>query len=200
LVSIEFAHIYADEVPSAEHFESAGFAADLKRSLEQENWRVRLDVLIDDYNTRDTTLDLPGFVHLLDSWGAPPDVVGSEASLVPAAEDLLANSSRASRSARQYLASHGRMPCSALLTSWHLLRLLGGRPPSGFFLHGQPSAWNTDGADLLINILHPRSAEVEMKALPLMSTRVGPSLQDRITEVYLEAESQPGTHRPRSLA
>ena len=111
-VSLEFAHIYADEPIGPEHLVAAQTMVDVRSEMEAQGLAVSTTVLVDDYNPVYKPLDVGHFIRTLGSLGANPDWVSSEAALVPFGHELLDHLPRRTRrSQERYLDSAGRLSC-----------------------------------------------------------------------------------------
>lgn len=159
-VSLEFGHIYVDEEPSSAHSLGVSLAKHLRTGYEDAGHIVELELLIDDYNPQQSSLDVARYVASLDGSGMRPTTITFESELVPAAERLLRfTRRRVARSYIQYFEKKGKMPCSVLVAAWYLRRLerLGGlcdRPVSDA---------------QIVNVLEERFRESEIAALDLLA-------------------------------
>jgi hypothetical protein len=162
-VSVEFAHIYADEAFGDEQIAGARELLRQARRMAVTGQTYSLAVLIDDYNPAVNTLDTSDFVRSLAAHGAAPDHVVLESSIAPIAQEFLRSVSRRERrSLERHAESRGRMPCALLLAAWHLIRL--GAPVSAPVA---AAGWPPAG-DESLTILPARFAPVEDRALEII--------------------------------
>lgn len=167
-LSVEFAHVYADEAFGPEHLAAAEEARLLREELETSGLTYSLSVLIDDYNPLSPTLNVAGFVRQLSEHGPTPDHVVLEGSLIENARSFLAGlNGREGRGLRRYIESRGRFPCALLLAVWHLVRL-GAMPlPPTSEMRG--ACTNPLVGEESLTILPSRFTSVEHRALELIA-------------------------------
>lgn len=166
--SIEFAHIYIDEVFNGNHHESITVLKELESNTDVRFSKV---VLIDDYNAESNEFSVDHFLNSINQKGANTDFYVFESDLVPLADVLLASieKPKIARMYNSYIERKGKYPCSLLTATWYLVRL--GRIDGGDILHIYNTDLNRENivADRLINILPTSFKEVEKDVHKLIS-------------------------------
>jgi hypothetical protein len=186
--SIEFAHTYTDEIPGVEQAISCKVASRISDALLPDGWTIRSEVLLDDYNVTETITTAETLRTYLDQFGHSPDFVASEASLVPAATELIQVPGRARASARRFLEQRGIVPCSALVAAWEIMRLESRQPPESMFLFGSLADWDAIRPQVVIQVLPTRYSEVELQADPIIVDELGTDGFTRLIRVYHPSE------------
>ena len=161
--NIEYAHIYTNESFSDEHLKSIKILQKILQDFKKQNKTYSLAILIDDYNPSESILDVKGFVNKLSEVGAEPDYVGYEAKLASLSEMLIKKlPNRLRKQYLRYINRKNRIPCSLLVTIWHLLRL--GLLESDIKYFEQLSKHKPFIGKNIITILPARFKNVEEKA------------------------------------
>lgn len=162
-VSVEYAHIYADETFGPEQLRGIREMLRLAGGFRRAGRSYSLAVLVDDYNPDLKTLSVPGLVAALTGHGAAPDHVIMESALAPLAEAFLDRvSGRDGRGLRRYVRSHGKVPCALLLAAWHLVRL--GALPTPCSSQNAPPLIGRES----LTVLPLRFASVEARAFEII--------------------------------
>lgn len=193
-VSIECAHIYADEVVSDQHAESVLIARQETARLAHRGKTVRSVVLIDDIHAtaRRTTSD--EVRRMIAQFGHDVDAVVEESSLIAVTKRVIRRLPRESlywepfrRAAKRVLflatadgaialggVNNGRFEptCALLVAAWHLARL-GALP-----VQGVPTA------KLVTSVLEERYRSVEMKALRIIEASRLREFAKGITHIF----------------
>jgi hypothetical protein len=180
-ISVEFAHVYADEQLGAEQDLSAVEAA----RISAEHDDVQRVVLVDDYNAVVAPQRLGALLAELRELAPPEDVIASEAALAPAAQMLLRSmaAGRERRSIERYVRDRRRWPCSLLTAAWYLVRLGELPAPERLFLTSDPLR----PAAELVNLLPARFGESERRAMALLGASSFAACASRIHTRLLPA-------------
>lgn len=186
--SIEFAHIYADEVFGDEQAKSIDIAKEVIESLKEQRRSFVTSILIDDYNPSELTLDEEEFLKWVRSFGIDIDFVGHEAGFAPISDALLTEIPKSKLKLEYFhghqknvLLLHGKHniglkeyrgkltkhTCSILSAAWTLCRLGIYKSPSGSItsLSGKPFS-----ANKIITILPEKYKEGENKVLDIIKS------------------------------
>jgi hypothetical protein len=183
IVSIEYAHIYADDLPNIEQKLSVECTREVCDRFRTLGVKVRLEVFVDDYNTTQNTLDVTDIQEFLQSAGLEPQFIASESALVESATALLDEAGRAGAGGRQFLQKRGRVPCSALIAAWYLARL-NLIDSKSLLLAGTLDAWRSSVPQILLSVLPDYYQGVEEQARRLLGSARSDLALDRISTFY----------------
>lgn len=166
--SIEFAHIYVDQIFNTDYKKSSQRVKEIASNLEETNKSYNLALLIDDYNPKRHLLNVDKYINKLANLGLAPDYVVFESELTKLTDEVLSviYDDRLRNSYQRYM-NKKHIPCSFLVATWYLLRLgLLDRQAINFYYENRSKSFT---AQSLINVLHPRYQSVEQKAQELIS-------------------------------
>lgn len=180
--NIEFAHIYVNENIASEHYQAIKIAKEKSSELKQQDKGCVLTVLIDDYNSSESILDIDEFLKELEISGAKPDYVVYESKLAQYKDRILNEmSGKLKKRYLRYINGHNKCPCSFLIAIWHLLRL--GFLENGHIIHNIDEKPFT--AQKIITILPQRYAGIEKKALDIIkSTKFKNLVEDKLDYIF----------------
>lgn len=189
--SVEFFHIYTDEVIGDTHRASLNYLREAKKA-----WGMQQDliVLIDNYNPERHVLTEEEVLSYLEEEGFTPDYYALEGDMVKNAQLLLETitSKKLKKNYEKYISSRHKYPCSLLTASWYLTRL--GKLPHGSLIKS-PKNKSYRQASRLINILPQDYKEVEQRALELIAKSAWSSEVNNIQDLFYPA----GSHRKIDL-
>lgn len=158
MISVEYAHIYADKPLSSEQVES------IERLPDLSGEEAQFVVMLDDYNAPSYAGQAMDLGFTLERCGKEPDAIYRESSLVGAAAALLAQlPARESRQIHKWVRKKGKFPCSLLTAAWYAMRL--GKIPA------HPDSYRgriIEPADRLVNVLPVYYEANERKAFELL--------------------------------
>lgn len=165
--SIEFAHIYVDQIFNKDYKQMAPKVKEIISSLNEGEKNYSLSILIDDYNPKRHLLNIDKYIGKLANLGLSPDFVVFESELTKLKDQVLEtiNDDRLRSSYKRYI-DKKHVPCSFLVATWYLLRL--GLLDSQAIEFYRADKNKSFGARSLINVLHPKYREVENKAQELI--------------------------------
>lgn len=167
LYSIEFFHIYTDEIIGPVQTRSLEYFLAAK-----EAWNINAStvVLIDNYNPKHHILTPDDVFMFLEAEGCKPDYWAFEGDMIKNAEMLLESlvDAHLARNYRSYVLKHDKYPCSLLTASWYLTRI-GALKSQGIIRPCQSEAV-FEPAQYLINILPDFYKPIEKKAHQLIES------------------------------
>ena len=165
IFSLEFCHIYTNEIFSAEHKRSLDKAKLYSNQLGKDNFQ--LCVLIDNYNSTEDLLDLDSFFENLRNEGLFPDYYAFESDMAVHRDELLnmINDKTIKKNYRRYINGKDKLPCSFMTAIWYFVRL--GVLDSSKIVKNTGSKKFTPATDL-INVLPERFRAVEAKTRELI--------------------------------
>ncbi len=185
--SIEFSHIYLNEIFSVEHEYSIKSARDVIASL-PTSASYNLNVLIDDYNASEEVLDTAVLLRIFTKEAIRPDFLAFEANLAFYVEDIL-NCMQEGRLKRGYLRfiAKKKIPCSLMIVAWYFLRL-GILEPKQEVLTYEAVGQNAKpfAGTHLITILPNRFEGVERLADKIIETTPYGYISKQIYRVYYD--------------
>jgi len=163
--TIEYSHIYMDEVFVEKHRKSIPLLHQIERKLEQKGLSYSRTIMIDDYNPVKHELNLESFFSKLRKEEAFPQTILMESEMVYWVNDLLAKANgRIKKSYIRYVKQKGHYPCSLLLTISHLVKL-------GYYEHpfgGSSYLSRAPYGNRTIVILPEEYANVERQGIKLL--------------------------------
>ncbi|MCA9332125.1 hypothetical protein KC968_04275 [Candidatus Saccharibacteria bacterium] len=191
LYSVEYFHIYTDEIINDSHKASLNY---LREALKAWKINHELIVLIDNYNPENHILSEDDIFDYLNGEGFSPDFFAFEADMVEVAESLVNSLSdkRLKKNYTRYIKDKQKYPCSLLTASWYLMRL-GKYPHARKIRSTKHKAFKN--ADRLINILPLDYKEVETRARKIVLSSEWPEAANMIQNLYYPA----GSHRKIDL-
>lgn len=166
IYSVEFSHIYTNEVFSNEHTQSVTNLNSYLPKLQKEDYQTC--VLIDDYNPNEDLLDVKDFFDKLDALGSKPDYYAFEADMSKYKDEMLSliQNKKILKQYSKYIDDKNTLPCSFMTAIWYLIRL-------GALSHrdivkdiNEPFLPSAN----LINILPERFRAVEQKTIKLIGS------------------------------
>ena len=180
--SVEFFHIYTDEIIGNNHTVGLEHLAQLEAAWKFDYDRI---VLIDNYNPTEHTLSADEVLRYLDEHGMKPKYWAYEADMVANAQTLLdaVTKPKLKKNYQSYIADHGKYPCSLLTASWYLARL-------GYLdysvIKSSDSSRNPEyiPADRLFNLLSKDYRPVEERARKLILQSEFSEAADRIQDMF----------------
>lgn len=184
--NIEYAHIYVNETPSREHFDSGWIAKRKEKELSEQGKTVLSVILIDEYNPKERLLDENALLEHLGKQDVAPDFLAYESQLVPHAPILLESirNPRWREFNQKKIAEGDVVPCSLLVAVWYLFRL-GIFKINGDLLKPVNDAKIEDfPAKNIITVLPNRYRSVEEKALNFIAASNYREVSDRIEHIY----------------
>lgn len=184
--SVEFSHIYTNEVFSNEHTQSVRNLNSYLPKLQKDQYQTC--ILIDDYNPNEDLLDEKDFFNKLANLSATPDYYAYEAEMSNYKKEMLSliQDKKILKQYSRYINDKNTLPCSFMTAIWYLIRL-GALPHDGIvkeisepFL---PSA-------ILINILPERFRAVENKTIKLIGSTKYSNYVGNIDYVFFNGDRQ----------
>ena len=195
-ISVEFSHIYSDEIPGQEHIMGIQYAQEELVRFKTGGKRVLSLVLLDDIHIKGRSRSADEIKAEMEQFGAEVDVIVRESEMLSGVLIFLRNLRRSQikiesfdRDKRHVVfldvgverVSLGSIkdgtftPTCALLASvWHVARL------GEIKIRGIPSASNT------LTILQERYHDVERKALAIIKASRYAGSEKRIEHVFLK--------------
>jgi hypothetical protein len=164
--SIEFFHIYSDEVIGVRHTRSIEYLEVAQKLCEST---YDLVILIDNYNPKEETLALDTVLDYLGSKNVSPQYYAYEKDLVANAQTLLEGITdhKLKKDYTRYVAKHEKYPCSLLTAAWYLTRL--GALEKDDIIHAVPgNDVPYQASTHLFNILPEAYTAIEQKALKII--------------------------------
>ncbi|MBN1617972.1 hypothetical protein JW887_01355 [Candidatus Dojkabacteria bacterium] len=120
---IEYAHIYTDERFNGEHKKSIEIVRKKERELDNLGKSHGKCILIDNYNPINHILNIDKFLSNLNDLEANPDFVMLESTMTVYCIFLLHKMKhKLKKKYLRYIKSRKKMPCSLLLTVWHVIK------------------------------------------------------------------------------
>jgi hypothetical protein len=178
-VSIEFSHIYADQVVGCHQLQAVALLRDEKGLLEERGMSVSSVILLDDLHVSHHHTRVEDVAACMQALGAQVDAVVPESALCAAAKRFISTLPKGAllyepfrRAAKRVLFAQtaaGRIAlgsitqrpfeptCALLVATWHLARL------------GRISVEGVPRAERVMSIVEERYREVESKALALIA-------------------------------
>lgn len=172
--SIEYSHIYTNEVFSNKH----ALSVLLLKSILEKSFTHNLCVMVDDYSpSEETSFDYNRFLSELKTLNAVPQHIIFESQLLIHNKRILdqTRSTKVGRSLASYIDRKEKHPCSLFIASWYLIRL-------GYMRNN----WGILPAEKLINILNESFLLHERKALPIIKAFTGENLSHKINNYYIK--------------
>jgi hypothetical protein len=177
--SVEFFHIYTDEVIGDRHI--AGL--EVLRQIEQ-TWKFNYEkiILIDDYNPSIKKTDASDVLDFLESKKMSPDYWAYESKMVENASTLLTriNNNKIKNNYLKYIEKNNKYPCSLLTASWYLTRL--GYLDTGIINPVRTKSYRA--ADHLLNLLPQDYEQVEQRTRLLITKSEFFDAVDRIQDLF----------------
>ena len=164
--SVEFSHIYTNEVFSNEHSQSVTNLNSYLPKLQKDQYQTC--ILIDDYNPNEDLLDVDDFFKKLEALHAQPDYYAFEADMSKYKDEMLSliQNKKILKQYSRYINDKNTLPCSFMTAIWYLIRL-------GALSHkdvikeiSEPFLPSAN----LINILPERFRAVEHKTIKLIDS------------------------------
>ncbi len=184
-VNVEFGHIYINENYSPEHYKSASLLRDFLS--ENKGLSVVKSLLIDNYNARETVLNIDGYIDEIGTVFEKPDFVILEKNLLPYADMLIGQlkEGKVKRQYTSYIEKNDHYPCSLLVATWNAARLGLIRIANGDFLHKNKPA-DCFYATAILSILPTRFGSVEKRALDILkeSNWYSDNYEGRINHIF----------------
>ncbi len=184
--SIEFFHIYTDEIINQWHQQSL----EIMKSL-QTGWdfNYRKIVLIDDYNPTETNITVEDILAHLNDNDMLPDFWAFEGDMLENAKVFLDTlpPSKLKKNYQRYIKKNGKYPCSLLTATWYLTRL--GRLDGGMIKSTNSALFKTyPPATRLFNLLPEVYKPVERRAKELIFKSPFSTDVDRIQDLFYPTE------------
>ena len=164
--SVEFSHIYTNEVFSNEHSQSV---VNLNSYLPKlQKYQYQTCILIDDYNPNEDLLDVKDFFKKLKGLDATPDYYAYEADMANYKDEMLSliQNKKILKQYSRYINDKNTLPCSFMTAIWYLVRL-GALSSDGIIKSINESFIPSAN---LINILPERFRAVENKTIKLIDS------------------------------
>ncbi|GAC1388089.1 MAG: hypothetical protein NVS1B7_7630 [Candidatus Saccharimonadales bacterium] len=183
--SIEFFHIYTDEVINKMHQSSLNY---LRAALPAWDFSKDLIILIDNYNPAQNILSETEILAYLDAQQMTPRYWAFEADFVENAHILLSNltNNKLKKNYEKYIVNHNKMPCSLLTATWYLSRL-------GAFENSCIRTVSVNDSYViptrLINILPEAYKGVELRAGELIQKSNFSEYHDSIQDLFYPASA-----------
>ena len=164
--SVEFSHIYTNEVFSNEHKQSVVNLNSYLPNLQKDQYQTC--ILIDDYNPNEDLLDQKDFFNKLKSLDATPDYYAYEADMANYKNEMLRliQNKKIFKQYNRYIDEKNTLPCSFMTAIWYLIRL-GALADDGIIKSKKESFVPSAN---LINILPERFRAVEHKTIKLIDS------------------------------
>lgn len=123
--NIEFSHIYSDKKFGKEQEESVQILKTKTMNFLKEHKTYSTCVLIDEYNSKNDSLDISILLRELNKRNVFPNFIGLESRLILKKDFLLKNieNKKIKREYEKYINKNNRIPCSFLVAVWYLCRL-----------------------------------------------------------------------------
>lgn len=166
IYSVEFSHIYTNEVFSNEHTRSVVNLNSYLPKLKKTQYQTC--ILIDDYNPNEDLLDISNFFNELENLNATPDYYSYEADMSKYKNEMLSliQDKKIFKQYTRYIENKNTLPCSFMTAIWYLIRL-GTLPHNGVIKEiNEPFLPSKN----LINILPERFRAVEQKTIKLIGS------------------------------
>ncbi len=182
--NIEYAHIYADECFDIEQQKSIKELKKVTDKLKQKNKSYVLVVLIDEYNPVKHILNIKNFLEKLEELDVRPDFVCFESQLANY-KDLIFQEMKGKikREYENYIKKHKKIPCSLLITIWHLKRLglikIERGELKNLSKHNKPFIGRK-----IITILPEKYRKVEEKALKIIESTKFKKCLDNMINIF----------------
>jgi len=177
--SIEYAHIYVDEIFDESFIEIANEVKRLTKKITTNGDEVSLCVMIDDYNPIIHRLKIDEFIESLEKEGVAPDFVIFESELIKMKKDIMAvlRDGKIKRYYEKYINTKNHFPCSFLIAVWYLMRLgVLSSDKVDFYRYNKEKEFV---AEKLVNVLQSKYTKVEDKAREIIeSSTVSERLSD----------------------
>jgi hypothetical protein len=182
--NIEYSHIYLDEAIDEEKMESIRIAKSIIKLFKNSNQKFTANVMLDDYNPVEKTLNVETFLKTLKSNGVPPDYIIYESKLTKYSNFLINKmSKRLENEYTKYIKTKGFVPCSLLIAIWHLARLGEITLEKGDIIKlGDKNVSFT--ADQLISVLPERYSGVERRASKILKDTGYSKVLEKIENIY----------------
>ncbi|HSX31830.1 MAG TPA: hypothetical protein VLF43_01085 [Candidatus Saccharimonadales bacterium] len=180
-VSVEYAHIYANQLISEEHELSIHHIKQITHELKAKGLSGSLVVMVDDYSFPDPSFSYAKFSRWLKIKDYPPDLLIRESQLIPQCDEVLAMIE--DRKLKKQLSDEIRAkkyPCSLFVAAWYLLRL--GKLHSPLFSRNLQAA-------RLINILPESFKPFEDQGLEIIAATPCQDVLPAIEHRYLPGRS-----------
>jgi hypothetical protein len=177
--SIEFFHIYSDEVIGLRQIKSIDDLEVAQKLCDSDYDRV---VLIDNYNPSKHTLTLDTVLKYLASRNVAPHYVAYEKDLVGNAQILLEaiTDNKLRKDYTRYITKNQKYPCSLLTAAWYLTRL--GVLENGDVIQPVPgNAMPYQPSTNLLNILPEAYESIEQKAQKII---VNSPFADKAAQIH----------------
>lgn len=186
--SIEFGHIYVDEMYSHEHEVGAQKALELIEEYKAQHKTFSANLLIDDYNPQESLLNVKDLLREHQKSGISPDFIASESGLAAYKDDLfdlIVNNKIKKNYSRYIQGKNGKIPCSFMVAIWYLIRLgvIPLRRENSIAYNGHDSRLQV--GERIVNILPERFRGVEDQAVKIIKGTQMPEVADRIQWIYL---------------
>lgn len=182
--SIEYFHIYTDEIISDYHARSLQYLAEAQKAWQFD---LNLIVLIDNYNPQVHTLTKDNVLEYLKGHNMTPDYIAFEGDLLINAKLLLESltSPKLRSEYDKYIQRNNKYPCSLLTATFYLTRL--GRLDYKDCIKGVFDA-EFIPANKLINILPATYQPVEARAFQIIKNSRFAEEQHNIQNLFYDAD------------
>lgn len=185
-ISIEFGHIYQDELFTQEH--KTGIVELFKQieHVKKNGFTYSTVVMIDDYNVDGTKNFMDQYWSFLDSKRAMPDYYVYESALAIFMDEVFAIfNNRTKKSYQSYIDKHKKIPCSLFIVMWYFYRLgLLDGSKDGILHTVKDEEKNPFFAEKLVTILPKRFMEVEMIAQKAIRKSKQKSALEQIQTIF----------------
>lgn len=186
--SVEFFHIYSDEVISNSHSASIEYVKLLKEVFPYD---LKLTVMIDNYNAKSVVTTDAAILSFLESQDVKPEVWAFEADLISNADKLVSSitSAKLQKQYLKYIHNKNKYPCSLLAAAWYLTRL--GELDFRGVIRQSNGTFAKDyiPATRLINILPESYKAVEKRIIHLIKQSEFAGTVDKIQDLFYTAEN-----------
>ncbi len=184
--SVEYFHIYTDEVIGARHEIGLNYLKTIEKTWEFPYERI---ILIDDYNPTEHLIDVEDVLSYLESHGMRPDYWAYEKDLIDNAQILLEsiNNPKLQRNYRSYIEKHNKYPCSLLTATWYLTRL--GKLENNGIITATTPGVTYSPAPRLLNLLPQDYRSIEDRARGIIQKTDFKDAADKIQDLFYPTDS-----------
>lgn len=185
--SIEYFHIYTDEVISGRHQTGLEYLRTIEKTWSFDYNRV---ILIDNYNPVEHRLTATDVLKHLKKEGMMPHHWAYEGDLIRNAEVLLeaVTNAKLKKQYLNYIKKNGKYPCSLLTATWYLTRL-GYLDPKGIIKSSKPWRGKYVPAKRLLNLLPEDYKSVEERARAIILKSEFAEAADKVQDLFYPVDS-----------